>query len=762
MEAPPNEGRARWRPIAYREVVAIQAGMLMTTRRVPVRVGVRSTLVVLLATTGFTSLSAPPALAIDVSTEAALRAAVLDPAQTAIVVTADITLSNCPSGDLDRNSATDLVIVAAGDGHTITQTCPDRVLQQTGAGALTLERLTLTGGAVTGGSGGAVLTAGAITLVDSTVHGNTAEGSDGAAGGDAAGGIDATGDVTLIGSTIAQNTGIGGDGSSDDGGAGIGAIRSDAGVTVTDSVVRANVGTGGDATSADGPDGGDGVGGISAPAVAGSVAITGTTIADNVGSGGTSVTTAGGIGSAGDGVGALRYRGPVTVTGSVISGNHGTGGNATNPDGIVSGGWGVGGIVNIGSGDDVAISDTTFVGNVGTGGNGHATTGLGSGGLGVGGLVAYFRDSSVASSRFLDNEGTGGRGSSSGGAGCCPGGGSGIGAYYGETIEIITSQFSGNTGTGGEDANTGGTGNTGGRGVGAIFQPYSALYGSLSVTATTINGNEGTGGPSTLTAGSGIGGIYTLGPVVGVNVTVTGNIGTGGGAGAGTGIGGLVGNAVDLVYTTVVTNKGATAANAHGAPTFDDDPVFRAFGTVIAMPITGPNCSALGTMTSSGHNLDDDGTCGLGAGTGDLSNSAAPLSLGTITDNGGPTPTRMPGDGSALLDAIPLAACGDGDALAGVTVDVDQRGEPRPGADACDIGAVEVQPAPPEEPEEPEVPPIEPEVTRISGDDRMATAAAIAAARFATADTIFLATALNFPDALAGAPWPPGSMPRSC
>ncbi len=42
--------------------------------------------------------------------------------------------------------------------------------------------------------------------------------------------------------------------------------------------------------------------------------------------------------------------------------------------------------------------------------------------------------------------------------------------------------------------------------------------------------------------------------------------------------------------------------------------------------------------------------------------------------------------------------------------------------------------------------------TRLAGPDRYATAAAISAARFPAADTVFVATGENFPDALAGAP----------
>jgi len=63
--------------------------------------------------------------------------------------------------------------------------------------------------------------------------------------------------------------------------------------------------------------------------------------------------------------------------------------------------------------------------------------------------------------------------------------------------------------------------------------------------------------------------------------------------------------------------------------------------------------------------------------------STANLDLGPLQNNGGPTPTMLPGIGSAAIDAVPLAAC---------TQATDQRGVTRPQGAGCDIGAVEVQP----------------------------------------------------------------------
>jgi hypothetical protein len=87
-------------------------------------------------------------------------------------------------------------------------------------------------------------------------------------------------------------------------------------------------------------------------------------------------------------------------------------------------------------------------------------------------------------------------------------------------------------------------------------------------------------------------------------------------------------------------------------------------------------------ITSHGHNLDSDATCGL-AGPGDLS-GVDPL-LGPLADNGGPTQTH------ALLAGSPAIDAGGDDGCPWA----DQRGLVRPvdgdadGEAVCDIGAFE-------------------------------------------------------------------------
>jgi hypothetical protein len=69
----------------------------------------------------------------------------------------------------------------------------------------------------------------------------------------------------------------------------------------------------------------------------------------------------------------------------------------------------------------------------------------------------------------------------------------------------------------------------------------------------------------------------------------------------------------------------------------------------------------------------DDGTCGA--------SPAGSPELGPLTDNGGPTLTRLPLPGSPVIDAVPVDVApqvlSDGCAQPALTGGVDQRGEPR-------------------------------------------------------------------------------------
>jgi hypothetical protein len=143
---------------------------------------------------------------------------------------------------------------------------------------------------------------------------------------------------------------------------------------------------------------------------------------------------------------------------------------------------------------------------------------------------------------------------------------------------------------------------------------------------------------------------------------------------------------VALTYVTMSGNGAPIGASVHGG---GETPLV-VYGTVLADPVGSANCEGVLT-TSNGYNFSTDASCGF-TGTGDTEDGPNPQ-LGALGDNGGPTPTMLPALTSPLVDAIPLAACDP-------AVTADQRGFPRPadangdGVEACDIGAVEVQPAP--------------------------------------------------------------------
>jgi hypothetical protein len=97
--------------------------------------------------------------------------------------------------------------------------------------------------------------------------------------------------------------------------------------------------------------------------------------------------------------------------------------------------------------------------------------------------------------------------------------------------------------------------------------------------------------------------------------------------------------------------------------------------------VTGNRSCVTGVTAPAGssHDVFGDATCGVtGAG---VVTSADGVALGPLADNGGPVPTRLPGAGSVLVDALPPAAC---------AVATDARGVSRPQGAGCDIGAVEV------------------------------------------------------------------------
>jgi hypothetical protein len=194
---------------------------------------------------------------------------------------------------------------------------------------------------------------------------------------------------------------------------------------------------------------------------------------------------------------------------------------------------------------------------------------------------------------------------------------------------------------------------------------------ALAVNQSTVSGNQAS-----------IGGGVSAGQVLTVtSSTINGNVAGGPGSIMGTagGINGGLGSTVSLKSSTVTANQ-SFAGPGSGGGIEGSSPTVQ--NTIVAQNVAHAadqstasvdNCSA--ATTSQGDNLSDSSDCGF-TQSGD--HQGVPVSLGPLTDNGGPTDTRAVVPGSAALDAG--AGCPA----------TDQRGAPRPRGAACDIGAYEL------------------------------------------------------------------------
>src|SRR3989442_10007543 len=122
------------------------------------------------------------------------------------------------------------------------------------------------------------------------------------------------------------------------------------------------------------------------------------------------------------------------------------------------------------------------------------------------------------------------------------------------------------------------------------------------------------------------------------NVTVNGNTAmfTGGG----------VQNNVTATLTNVtIAGNGAQSGGGGGFYNLGDATLRY---VIVTNSPAGDNCAGSGTLTSQGHNLDSGNSCGF-AGPGDL--VAIDPQLGSLQDNGGPTPTQALSPGSPAIEA---------------------------------------------------------------------------------------------------------------
>jgi CSLREA domain-containing protein len=224
------------------------------------------------------------------------------------------------------------------------------------------------------------------------------------------------------------------------------------------------------------------------------------------------------------------------------------------------------------------------------------------------------------------------------------------------TLTVARTTFSGNTA---DDGGGGGLSN----------------FGEAVIENSTFSGN------STIGAG---GGILNLGLLDLNNVTIAGNSAQTGG--------GISDSDISVKGARSVVPGEPEPFVSAGLP--DSEEAVRALGgggvlmtnTIVAGNNTGGDCEVQ-NLTSNGHNLDGDATCGL-TGTGDQSDADPQLSA--LAGNGGPTQTQALAATSPAVDAGDPATC----------LATDQRGISRPqdgnndASAVCDIGAFELEPVP--------------------------------------------------------------------
>jgi predicted outer membrane repeat protein len=240
---------------------------------------------------------------------------------------------------------------------------------------------------------------------------------------------------------------------------------------------------------------------------------------------------------------------------------------------------------------------------------------------------------------------------------------------YDEPLTISESTFSGNSA--GDDG-------------GGIFNNTAPVTITNSTLITNTASNNG-GGISnnngtaiiinstliTNTANSEGGGIYNNDIADIVNSTFSGND-----AEAGGGISNNGGTA-DIVNSTLITNTASTI----GGGIYNTGGTATLANTIVAASISGDDYAG-DAPTMLGENIvEDSSVTGIGV------NNTNPQ-LGPLADNGGPTLTLLPLEGSPAIDAGSDAVAVDAQ---GDPLTTDQRGFNRISGGTVDIGAVEIQ-----------------------------------------------------------------------
>lgn len=498
-------------------------------------------------------------------------------------------------GDLDIT--TDITI--EGNGATIDASgLGDRAFQVSATGDLTISDVTVTGGrpadapsAAGGGSGGAFLNAGTLSISDSVLDDNSAERAGGAIEASAGssttlvetdltnnatgaapgngGGLHLTGagTVSITGGTVSGNTAAAEGGGLWNSGAGT--------MTVDGTTITGNTASGATADQ--------GGGGLFQEAGGGTLTVRNASITDNVANG-----------AAGSGGGILNDQSTVIVESSTLSGNT-----------SVRAGGGV--EANIGT---TNLTDVTLDGNSTGGAPGNG------GGLHITGAG----NATITDSTVTNNTAT------------LEGGGLWNGSG---TMTVSDSEITGNTASGAAaDDGGGGLFNNGG---------------TLRITGSTVEGNEADGA-----AGSG-GGVLTLGGTLEVtdsSIDTNTAVRAGGGIEATAGsVTTLSGGSLSENVTGAAPGNGG-GLHLTGAGTVDVTGVVVA-GNSAANEGGGLWNSAAGTMTVTSSNISNNTASGApaDAGGGGLYNDGGELIVESSVIEGN-VANGAAGSGGGILNAV--------------------------------------------------------------------------------------------------------------